>query len=215
MKMLDQLVLQVILVIISWLGIAISWSSGYLGNRRIRQPFSGILTNVGILVMFIPWIVMPILAQPHLIGPWQAVTFAMGIVFIVAAIIIEVKAMPFILPAAKKGGDELDPEYLVVEGPYRRVRHPQYLGAVFLFIGWILLLGGLYTILLSPIVFLLLRFEAYLEESRVLGPKFGTEFLQFKERVHTAILGRIGIVILILVYLVFVTLLALGYVVWA
>ena len=52
--MLDQLVLQVVSVIVSWLGIAVAWSSGYRGMRRIKQPLAGILTNVGILIMFVP-----------------------------------------------------------------------------------------------------------------------------------------------------------------
>ena len=211
---MTQMILQVLLTIVSWLGIAISWVSGYRGKRRIKQPLAGILTNLGVLVMFVPWIIMPILEQPRLVGPLQTVTFAMGILFLVAAVAIEIRATPFIFPAAKKGGDELDPEFLVVEGPYQRVRHPQYLGAVLLFIGWILLLGGLYSLLLCPIVYLLLRFEAYLEESRVLEPKFGGEFRQFKEQVSIVILGRIGTIILIVTYLIFVSLLVLGYVAW-
>lgn len=211
---MNQMILHVVLAIVSWFGIAISWSSGYRGQRRIKQPLAGILTNLGILVMFLPWIIMPLLTQPRILGSMQIVTFALGVVFLVTAMIIEVKATPFIFPAAKKGGDELDPEFLVVEGPYQRVRHPQYLGGVLLLIGWTLLLGGLYSILLCPIVYLLFRFEAYLEESRVLEPKFGDEFRQFKEQVHTAILGRIGIIILIVTYLVFVYLFVSGYVEW-
>ena len=156
---------------------------------------------------------MPILAQPRLIGLLQTVTFAMGIFLLVTFVIIEVWATPFILPAAKKGGDELDPEFLVVEGPYKRVRHPQYLGGTLGLIGWMLLQGGLYTIILSPIVYLVFRFEAYLEESRILEPKFGDEFHQFKERVHTAILGWIGTIILVVLYLAFVYLLVSGMVV--
>jgi hypothetical protein len=43
-----------------------------------------------------------------------------------------------------------------------------------------------------------------------LEPKFGDEFRRFKKQVPTAILGRIGTIILILAYLVFVSLVVLG-----
>jgi hypothetical protein len=56
----------------------------------------------------------------------------------------------------------------------------------------------------------LFRLEAYLEESRILEPKFGDEFRRFKEQVPAAILGRVGTILLIVAYLVFVSLLVLG-----
>ena len=121
-----------------------------------------------------------------------------------AAALIEIWTAPFIFPAAKKGGDELNPEFLVVKGPYQWVRHPQYAGAVIGFIGWAIFEGGLYSILFSPVLFLLFRFEAYLEESRVLEPKFGDDFRRFKEQVPAALFGRMGTLVLILVYAILI-----------
>jgi len=205
---MDQLLLQAGLAVVSWLGILLGWLSGYRGQRRIRQPFSGIITNMGVFIMIAPWVVMPLLAQPRLTGSLQTVTFAIGALLLVIAALITIWATPFIFPAAKKGGDELDPEFLVITGPYQWVRHPQYVGAVIGFIGWALLQGGLYSLLMSPIFFLLFRFEAYLEESRVLEPKFGEKFRRFKEQVPAAFFGGIGTIILMLAYVVFVSLVA-------
>jgi protein-S-isoprenylcysteine O-methyltransferase Ste14 len=202
---MDQIVVQVVLALVSWLGIPVGWASGYRGQRRIRQPLAGIITNMGPLLMIAPWIAMPLLAQPHLAGPLRTATFATGILFLLVAVLMIIWATPFIFPAAKKGGDELDPEFLVAKGPYRWVRHSQYLAGILGLMGWALLRGGLYSILLSPVIYLLFRFEAYLEESRVLEPKFGDEFCRFKEQVPTAILGRVGIVILVVAYLGFVS----------
>jgi protein-S-isoprenylcysteine O-methyltransferase Ste14 len=207
--MMDQIALQTVLAIGSWLGLALGWLPGYRGKRRIKQPLGGIVANVGALILLVPWVVMPLLAQPRLVGSSRTVTFAIGILLLVAAALMGIWATPFIFPAAKKGGDELDPEFLVVKGPYRWVRHSQYLAGVLGIIGWALFRGGLYSILLSPISYLLFRFEAYLEESRVLEPKFGDEFRRFKKGVPTAIFGRIGAIILILAYLVFVSLVVL------
>jgi protein-S-isoprenylcysteine O-methyltransferase Ste14 len=207
---MNQVLLQVILVVVSWLGIPVGWISGYRGQRHIPQPLAGIITNLGPLIMIGPWIALPLLAQPRLIGSSRTIVFIIGILLLVAAALMVIWATPFIFPAARKGGDELDPEFLVVKGPYRWVRHSQYLAGVLGLIGWALLKGGLYSILLCPISYLLFRCEAYLEESRVLEPKFGDEFRRFKERVPAAILGRVGIIILIVAYLVFVSLVVLG-----
>jgi len=207
---MNQFVLQIVLAVVSWLGIPLGWVSGYRGQRRIRQPLAGIITNLGPLVMIAPWIAMPLLAQPHLNGTSGTVTFVIGILLLAAAVLIIMWATPFIFPAARKGGDELDPEFLVVKGPYQWVRHAQYLGGVLGLFGWALLRGGVYSILLSPIGYLLFRFEAYMEESRILEPKFGDEFRKFKQRTPAAILGRFGIIVLILAYLAFVSLIVLG-----
>jgi protein-S-isoprenylcysteine O-methyltransferase Ste14 len=207
---MNQILLQAVLAIGSWLGLALGWLPGYGGKRSIKQPLRGIITNVGAVILLVPWVVMPLLTQPRLVGSPRTVTFATGILLLLVAALMELWATPFIFPAAKKGGDELNPEFLVVKGPYQWVRHSQYLGGVLGIIGWALLQGGLYSILLSPIIYLMFRFEAYLEESRVLEPKFGDEFRRFKKQVPTAILGRIGTIILILAYLVFVSLVVLG-----
>ena len=212
---MNQIALQIILAIASWIGIPLGWISGYRGQRRIKQPLAGIITNIGPLIMVAPWIIMPLLAQPHLVGSLRTWVFAIGIILLVAAVLIVIWATPFIFPAAKKGGDELDPDFLVVKGPYQWVRHSQYLAGVVGIMGWALLRGGLYSILLSPIGYLLFRFEAYLEESRVLEPKFGDEFRRFKKEVPSAILGRTGTIILILAYLIFIVLVLSGKVITA
>jgi len=76
-------------------------------------------------------------------------------------------------------------------------------------VGWVLLNGALYSLSLCPIFYLLFRFEAYLEERRVLGQKFGDEFQRYKEQVP-AFFGRIGTAILTSIYLLFVVAVALG-----
>lgn len=207
---MNQIVLQVILAVVCWIGIPVGWVSGYRGRRRIRQPLAGVVTNLGPLIMIAPWVIMPLLSQPRFDGSLRTWLFAVGVVLLAAALLLVIWTIRFIFPAAAKGGDELDPEFLVVKGPYQWVRHPSYLAAVAGIIGWVLLKGGLYSILLCPVSYLLFRLEAYLEESRVLEPKFGDEFRQFRQRVPTAIFGRVGTIILILAYLVLVSLFAFG-----
>jgi protein-S-isoprenylcysteine O-methyltransferase Ste14 len=209
--MMDQIALQTVLAGVSWLGIPLGWLAARRPRRRRTTLILwGIITNAGAVIMILPWIVMPLLIQPRFVGSLRTSAFAIGILLLLAAVLMAIWATPFIFPAAKKGGDELDPEFLVVKGPYQWVRHPQYVAGVLGIIGWTLLRGGLYSLLLSPVCFFLFRFEAYLEESRVLEPKFGDEFRQFKKRVPTAFFGRMGTAVLLLMYLVFVFLAALG-----
>jgi protein-S-isoprenylcysteine O-methyltransferase Ste14 len=134
---MNQLVMQVVLAVGSWPGILMGWMSGYRGQGRIPQPLAGIITNLGPLIMIAPWIAMPLLAQPRLVGSGRTIVFILGILLLAAAALIIIWATPFIFPAAKMGGDELDPEFLVVKGPYRWVRHAQYLGGVLGLIGWV------------------------------------------------------------------------------
>ena len=206
----NQILMQVVLAMISWIGIPLGWVSGHRGQRRIKQPLAAIITNLGPLVMVAPWIIMPLLPQPRLLGVMGTCLRVLGIVLLLLGLLVFIWAIPHIFPAAKKGGDELDPEFLVVKGPYKWVRHSTYLAAVLGEFGWVLLKGGLYSILLSPIFYLLFRFEAYLEDSRVLEPKFGEEFRDFKKQVPTAILGRIGTIVLISGYLLLIVLLLSG-----
>jgi protein-S-isoprenylcysteine O-methyltransferase Ste14 len=207
---MNQVLLQTVLAIGSWLGPALGWLQGYRGKRRIKQPLAGIITNVGALVMIVPWVVMAFLTQPRFADPLRTWALFSGILLLIAAVLLGAWSTPFIFPAAKKGGDELNPDFLVVKGPYQWVRHPQYVTGILGLIGLDLLLGATYSLLLSPALYLLFRFEAYLEESRVLEPKFGDEFRQFRKRVPVAFFGRVGTTILLLVYLVFVFLVVLG-----
>lgn len=194
---------QVLLAGISPLGICLGWLSGHRGQRRIRQPLAAVITNDGVFVIVVPWVIMPLLLQPRITGPARAPVFFAGILLLAAFIVLEIWATPFIFPAAKKGGDELDPAFLVQKGPYRHMRHPQYVAAVTGFIGWAFLQGAVYSLLLSPVMVLVFRAEAYLEERYVLEPKFSDEFRKFKREVPAAFFGRAGTLILAAAYVLF------------
>ncbi|MBM5804518.1 MAG: isoprenylcysteine carboxylmethyltransferase family protein [Candidatus Verstraetearchaeota archaeon] len=74
-------------------------------------------------------------------------------------------------------------ESLVVQGPYRYVRHPLYFGNVLLLIGWWLLLD--YTFLLFSAVLLLLWFNFVVAnfEEKELRAMFGEQYEQYSREV--------------------------------
>jgi protein-S-isoprenylcysteine O-methyltransferase Ste14 len=153
---------------------------------------------------------MPLLAQPRFIG---SLRLGLGVA---GALLVSVGAILWgwgvrLLEPSVGWGDESNPKYLVIQGPYKWMRHPIYVGAVTLMVGWILLNGALYSLLLCPIFYLMFHFEAYLEEKSILGPKFGHEFQRYKEQIP-AFFGRVGTAILALIYLLLVIAVAWGFV---
>lgn len=86
------------------------------------------------------------------------------------------------------GGEPLEKpsgrnEPLVVQGPYRYVRHPLYFGNVLMLIGWWLLLD--YTFLLFSAVLLLLWFSFVVAnfEEKELRAIFGEQYEQYSREV--------------------------------
>jgi len=188
--------------------IPLAWLPGHRGQRRISGHLGSAVTYVAIAIGGLAWITMPLMAQPRFVGSLRIGLGVVGALLVVAGVILWVWSARTLVPSVG-WSDEINPEYLVIQGPYRWTRHPIYVGVVILMIGWILLNGALYSLLFCPIFYLLFHFEAYLEESRVLATKFGDEFQQYKEQVP-ALFGRVGTAILISIYLLFIVAVALA-----
>lgn len=188
--------------------IPLGWLPGHSGRRRISGRLGSAVTDVAIAIGGLAWITMPLLAQPRFVGSLRIGLGAAGVLLVATGAILWGWSIRFLQPSVG-WSDEINPKYLVTQGPYKRMRHPIYVGVVILIVGWILLNGALYSLLLCPILYLLFRFEAYLEESRVLGPKFGHELQQHKEQVP-AFFGRVGTATLSLIYLCLIVAVALG-----
>ncbi len=71
---------------------------------------------------------------------------------------------------------------VVSSGVYSLVRHPQYLGGVLSHVGVSLLLSGLYSLAVTPLV-LLLNFVLCLKEEKELLREFGEEYGEYMRRV--------------------------------
>lgn len=200
--------IQVLLVVTSWLMIPFAWLPGHGGQRRIGGRLGSAVTYVAIAVGGLCWITMPLLVQPRFVGLLRARMSVAGGVLVATGVILWGWSVRHLEPSVG-WSDEINPKYLVTEGPYRWMRHPIYVAGVILIVSWILLNGAIYSLLLCPIFYLLFRFEAYLEERLVLRPKFGDEFQDYKEQVQ-AFFGRVGTAILTLIYLLLAVAVALG-----
>jgi protein-S-isoprenylcysteine O-methyltransferase Ste14 len=203
------MLIQILLAAINWLLFPLAWPAAFAGQRRLSGRFGTIVSQIGkqaqliaILVLLVPWIAMPILGQPRFAGSVRSVLSMAGALLVAAGVILYVWGVRNLVPSTG-WADDINPKYLVTKGPYQWIRHPLYVAGISLIVGYVLLMGAVYSLLLCPLLLLVLRCEAYVEEKRVLEPKFGDEFRRYKEQVQAALFGRVGTAALTLLYLLF------------
>ncbi len=73
---------------------------------------------------------------------------------------------------------------IVTSGPFRFTRNPLYLGMTLLYTGIMLLINSLWLMLIFPAVLGLMNFGVIEREERYLERKFGTQYLNYKQRVR-------------------------------
>jgi protein-S-isoprenylcysteine O-methyltransferase Ste14 len=75
------------------------------------------------------------------------------------------------------------PKELVVSGPYRFTRNPQYLGVILLLLGHFTWSGALLLVPYSLLVFTLFNIFIRLYEEQTLTSRFGESYRRYKQRV--------------------------------
>jgi protein-S-isoprenylcysteine O-methyltransferase Ste14 len=103
---------------------------------------------------------------------------ALGFFMVAVGLFLLATALPLILRVP--GQIHSLPEKLVVEGPYRWIRHPIYLSHFFLIGGSALAFGALKVFLEAPVLLGIAAIGGKYEESRRLLPLFGKNFEQYK-----------------------------------
>lgn len=73
------------------------------------------------------------------------------------------------------------PNKLITTGPYQYVRHPQYLGLVFIWVGWWWGWAAVYAFYFGVFILALTWIEAYLEEKFILERSFGDQFREYRK----------------------------------
>ena len=112
---------------------------------------------------------------------WRAVRIAGLMLGLYAAVILPWSASTlgrFLVPQARVSGDH----ELVVEGPFRFVRHPAYSGDLALWLGSALATANLLLLLLWPLYVVGATLQSRAEDE-LLASKFGDEYRRYSARV--------------------------------
>jgi protein-S-isoprenylcysteine O-methyltransferase Ste14 len=73
------------------------------------------------------------------------------------------------------------PKEVVTAGPYGYLRHPVYLGVVFIQIGWWWLFAAVYSFYFGMFIVALIWLQGYLEEKLVMAKLFGDKFRDYQK----------------------------------
>ena len=73
---------------------------------------------------------------------------------------------------------------LIIEGPYRLIRHPIYLGIVLELIGYVLIPNAYYALVLALFLYIPILLVRMNHEETAMIEKFGSDYLRYKEEVN-------------------------------
>lgn len=156
--------------------IPIAWLEGRLLPKVTWTGWAAVLMIVNGLVLYIPWAVAIIPARHLMIGP----VTVLGFLMIAVGLLLLITAL---LPILQVPGQIRSlPERLVVQGPYRWVRHPIYLSHFLLIGGGALACGAFMVFLETPVVLGMAAVGGKYEESKRLRPLFGRTFEEYKAK---------------------------------
>jgi protein-S-isoprenylcysteine O-methyltransferase Ste14 len=103
-----------------------------------------------------------------------------GVVAIVAGILLIVWAKRSIGRVLTNIGEM--PQELVTSGPYQYLRHPVYLGLIFVLVGWWWIWAVVYSFYFGMFILALIWIQGYLEEKLVLEKKFGDKYREYRRQ---------------------------------
>jgi protein-S-isoprenylcysteine O-methyltransferase Ste14 len=179
--------------LISILVLPTAWLEGRFLPRATSAAWPTILTFVNAVLLYFPWGIAIIATRHMMIG----LLAVLGFFMVAVGLFLLTTALPLILRVP--GQMRSLPERLVVEGPYRWIRHPIYLSH-FLLIGGSALASGAFKVSLeTPILLGIAAVGAKYEESRRLLPLFGKSFEQYKTK-SNFLLPAWGWIVLGLIY---------------
>ncbi len=74
------------------------------------------------------------------------------------------------------------PQTLATSGPYQFVRHPQYLGLIFMWMGWWWIWAAVYSFYFGMFILALIWIQAYLEEKFITEKRFGDQYRDYRRQ---------------------------------
>jgi protein-S-isoprenylcysteine O-methyltransferase Ste14 len=149
--------------------------SGGFESGPIRYGFVVCGACLGFLALALPLFQQPFYQNPIL-------SYAVGLPMTLVGLVGRVYPMIYLRRQCTTTTIN-EVERLVVTGPYAWVRHPQYTFGIILMVGWYLLWGAIYSLLMIPLIVVIVVFQALIEERYILEVKFGNEYNEFRKNV--------------------------------
>jgi protein-S-isoprenylcysteine O-methyltransferase Ste14 len=164
--------LQLIFVLLFALNLLLLWAA-ILSKKALWYRFAAYF-----FMLVIPMLTV-ILEQPHfdLDYFWWRIAGYAAIALGAAAIIwarTEFKKQKVDWRAA-------EPAKLVTSGPYQFLRHPIYLGLIFILVGWWWIWAAAWSFYFGMLILLLIWIQGNLEEWLILQKKFGEAFTTYRK----------------------------------
>jgi protein-S-isoprenylcysteine O-methyltransferase Ste14 len=144
-------------------------------SHRILPP---VYLLAGLVCVALLHVVLP---GPRLIeGPWRL----LGVPMAALGAVVTVRADALF----KRLGTEVKPflpsRLVVMEGPFRRSRHPMYLGFMAMILGMAILAGTLAPLLLAGVMFWLFSVVFVIPEERHMEEQFGDDYRRYRAQVR-------------------------------
>jgi len=168
-----MIIIQILFVALFTLNLLLLWAA-VLSGRFIFYRF------VAYPLMLIVPLITVFFDQPRfeLDYFWWKVA---GIIAILLGIIISAWAMKELNSSEAKWHDTL-PKSLVTSGPYQYVRHPIYLGLIFILVGWWWIWAAVYSFYFGMFILALIWIQGYLEEKLILEKQFGNKYKEYRQQ---------------------------------
>lgn len=144
-----------------------------------KKTVQKVFISSGALLAFFMF-VLPFFKQPYFFNFY--INYIIGIPITIFGLIFRVYPMLY-LKKLKTTTAVGKVNKLIVTGPYRIMRHPQYFGGIILILGWFLIWGAIYCLYLFPLFIFLIYIQAFIEEKYILEKEFGKEYLNYKKNV--------------------------------
>lgn len=135
------------------------------------------------LIVILPYLEYRWLLSPY-IPPWTTAGMLMsGIFTLVVGGLVLLASRRHLGRFGDLSSVFTDKHRLVTDGPYRYVRHPQYLGFLMLFLGYTVSVGSVFTTIITCIGFFMVIRLRIRQEEEWLIERFGEEYIQYRQ--HT------------------------------
>lgn len=162
---------QALFVVLFAVNLLLIWVS-LLSGRAPWYRFPGALVFLVIPVLTV------LFDQPHFELDYFWWRIAGGAAILAGAAIV----LLAVVELRKLNLKVLDlPGVMVATGPYQYVRHPVYLGLIFVFVGWWWVWAAVYSFYFGMFILAMIWIQGYLEEKLILEKQFGDKYRECRQ----------------------------------